>query len=398
MDYYTRFIKPVQGAQFPSEYDADSSMLADLIGRDVSAIAVRTLNLAVAGSIAIELPCRGFVPYFWVTDSLNKTRQPDGLVSVYIGTTQPNATIDQPFPAKHNRGFRGTFTKCYITWLAQTNTSVDLVFHKSCRTPWMTDDLAVSGGGGGNATLAGDNTFTGLNTFDQTATFENGVGFNSGAAIQDDGSGGLIFSGAEFSFDNAVTIGPLNIDGGGNISTGGGVTAGSISGDGSNLTGYAPGFNVANADNAFNISLSGGSGSFLFNNGGNIGFDFGYTDGAGHWNGMSSISFFSGGSISTDGAGGLNFIGTTNSMDSAGNCNFNSMNTGAYKLEGNALVESLSSDVFTFLPDASNTFTMNGNTGAFTCASLVPANGVSGSFTAGINTVTVTNGIITSIV
>lgn len=424
---YTRFIQPVQGAQVPSEYDADSSMLADLIGRDTAAIAIRTLDLSNSGSIAIELPSRGFVPYFFVTGDPIKTRVPNGLVSVYIGTTQPTSG-DQAFPAKHNRGFRGTFVKCYVSWVAQAGVSVDLVFHKSCRTPWMLDDFQLTSSSG-NATLAGDNVFTGSNTFTQCITapcYE----FPSGGALTDDTVGGFALTAPgeiEIGADGGVAF-TSNVDWLGHDITGVGTVnatsfqGGSFSGDGSPLTGYAPGFNVGNADNAFNISLSGTGGSLLYNNSGNLGYEFVSTDGVGNWNFLISIndtdpaanwfitaagdstwqggmqlngalqlgggpnlsytgffmgsgtsitslpllSFTTGGSISDDGAGGLNFIGTTNTMDSSGNTNLNSVNTGSYKLEGTTLVESLSMDVFTFLPDATHTFVMDGNSGNYT--------------------------------
>lgn len=64
--------------------------------------------------------------------------------------------------------------------------------------------------------------------------------------------------------------------------------------------------------------------------------------------------------------GSAAFANNVDTIDSAGNANFNSVNTGSYQLEGTTLVESLSMNVFTFLPNAANTFVMDGNAGSFT--------------------------------
>lgn len=140
-----RFQTPVQGKQYPSEYDIPSDLLADLLARDVATVVVQTLNLATAGTFVLTTPGRGFVPYFWRTSSSNKARVATGIISVFIGTEAPTGFEDS-FPAKHNRGFRGTFSKLYLSWNAQSDTSVDFVIHRSKRTPWMTDDSTQEAG------------------------------------------------------------------------------------------------------------------------------------------------------------------------------------------------------------------------------------------------------------
>lgn len=155
-----RFQAPVQGKQFQSEYDIPSDLIADLIARDVQCVVVQTLNLATAGSFVLTTPGRGFVPYFWATSSSNKQRVLNGLVSVFIGTEAPTG-FEDAFPAKHNRGFRGTFSKLYLSWNAQANTSVDFIIHRSKRTPWMTDDSLNDQASGAIDGLTGDVTASG---------------------------------------------------------------------------------------------------------------------------------------------------------------------------------------------------------------------------------------------
>lgn len=145
---YQRFRKPVMGEQIQSEYDFDSSELADLISRDIAPFQVFTIDLSTQplnGVLTLPVPGRAFVPYFWQTNSTNRTRQPSGLVNVAVNCDGSDAI--QVFPAKHNRGFRGSFATLALTWANQANTSVDFVIHKSCNTPWMTDDANLAAGG-----------------------------------------------------------------------------------------------------------------------------------------------------------------------------------------------------------------------------------------------------------
>lgn len=146
-----RFQTPPQGNQYPSEYDFGSDMLVDLNQRDISPLSVVTLNLAVAGTYYSNMPGRAWVAYFWQTGSAIKARKPAGFLSVYINQ---NAAVGDVFTAKHNRGYRGSYSQNYFTWAAQSGISVDIVFLKSKSTPWMTDALiTTSGGGGGGVTL-----------------------------------------------------------------------------------------------------------------------------------------------------------------------------------------------------------------------------------------------------
>lgn len=86
--------------------------------------------------------------------------------------------------------------------------------------------------------------------------------------------------------------------------------------------------------------------------------------------------------------GSVSLANGVDTIDPAGNANLNSVNTGSYQLEGTALVESLSSDVFTFLPNAANQFVMNGTNGTLTVGtstSVVVTPSASGSSSAEIS-------------
>lgn len=145
---YQRFLKPTPGAQFPSEYDIDSSSLADLIARNVAPLQVITIDLSsqpTGGKLTLPIAGRGFVPYFWQTNTTNRARQPSGLIDVAVNCD--GSDVSQVFPSKHNRGFIGSFSQLTLTWVNQANTSVDFIIHKSDLTPWMTDDAASSSSG-----------------------------------------------------------------------------------------------------------------------------------------------------------------------------------------------------------------------------------------------------------
>lgn len=148
MNHDQRFETPIQGQQFQSEYDLDSSMLIDLNQRDIAPLRVVTLDLSVAGSQYFNTAGRAFVPYFFVTGTTNKTQAPQGVVIAYVNeqsASNPNVALT----CKHNRGFRGSYAQMFFTWGAQTGISVDLVFLRSKRMPWMMTGVGSSSSSGG---------------------------------------------------------------------------------------------------------------------------------------------------------------------------------------------------------------------------------------------------------
>lgn len=137
---YKRFIKPDEGKEYPSEYDIPSDVIYDPIQRGTQPLVVVTIDMSVAGTRLLPIPGRAFVPYFWATNSTNKQRVLSGLVNVAINASDDGAA-ETLWPGKYNRGFRGSFTQLYLSWNAQSNTTLDFVILRSCYTPWMTDDF-----------------------------------------------------------------------------------------------------------------------------------------------------------------------------------------------------------------------------------------------------------------
>ena len=135
---YKRFVKPIEGVAYQSEYDMDSAVIQDPITRDTAPLIVTTIDVSVAGTKILNIPGRAFVPYFFDLSSTNKERVDAGFVNVYMNTVYAEGI---PFPAKHNRGYRGSFTQLFLSWPAQANTAVDFVILRSKYTPWMTDDI-----------------------------------------------------------------------------------------------------------------------------------------------------------------------------------------------------------------------------------------------------------------
>lgn len=133
-----RFQQDQMGPQYVSEYDLSSQEIGDNSKRNIGEIWTQTFDLSVAQVAPIELliPGRSFVPYGFTTATLltTRTRVSDILVFVGIGSIS-----EKPFPAKHNRGYVGSFTKLYLTWPAQANNSFDFVIHRSIRIPWQVD-------------------------------------------------------------------------------------------------------------------------------------------------------------------------------------------------------------------------------------------------------------------
>jgi len=143
---YTRFNQPSQGEQVQSEYDFDSSLIADALARGIAPFVVTTLDLSVAGSRTLNIPGRGFVAYYFQTNTVNDARASSGLITIAINND--GSEKSQLWQAKYNRGFRGSFSTLNLNWLAQSNTSARFIIFKSNQTPWMTDDSDTAAGGG----------------------------------------------------------------------------------------------------------------------------------------------------------------------------------------------------------------------------------------------------------
>ncbi len=133
-----RFEQAPQGEQFKSEYDIDSAMLADLLGRGVAPLKVITqIDLSSAGTLALPSEAGfGFVMY--AEDASTKAKYAEALVNVSINQVD---NVDQRaiFPAKSGRGFYGSFSKLFLQWPADSSGTYNVYFiiFKSRKYPWI---------------------------------------------------------------------------------------------------------------------------------------------------------------------------------------------------------------------------------------------------------------------
>jgi hypothetical protein len=130
-----RFQKPNEGEAYQSEYDFPSDELFDAVQRNVQAIKVVSgINLNSGGSLVIPFPGRGFVMYDYASG--NASRTPSGTALVLVQINDMNGDY---FPARHNRGYTGSFQALVLTWAFQAGLACDFVLFRSTRQPWMSD-------------------------------------------------------------------------------------------------------------------------------------------------------------------------------------------------------------------------------------------------------------------
>ncbi len=136
---YERFVRPVEGTEYPSEYDLKSALIIDPIERTTAPINKVTLDLTTArlpsDPYVIIQPGRAFVPYFFETGTVSKLRALTGSMNVRVNDDRPDKNIF----CVNNRGYRGGFIRLYLSWIAQPGISVDFITLRSWREPWMVD-------------------------------------------------------------------------------------------------------------------------------------------------------------------------------------------------------------------------------------------------------------------
>lgn len=129
-----RFQQTFQGEAITSEYDFDSDDVNDAYMRNVACIVTRTFDLSVAQLSPLELiiPGRALQVFDYVTTDVTKAPVATALV-----TGAFNDPGTDKFSLRYRRGFNGTYSRVYLTWLAQANTSMEMWFLKSTRNPWF---------------------------------------------------------------------------------------------------------------------------------------------------------------------------------------------------------------------------------------------------------------------
>lgn len=124
-----RYIKPDEGAEYPSRFDFSSDELLDLDQRRDSAYSVKTLDLSaqpIDPKTGLTAPFyewvksgRTYAAYFYAASDPLKTPI-GGLINV--ATQQYN---NDKFPVKNGRGVRCDFTRLYLSWDNQTTVDPD---------------------------------------------------------------------------------------------------------------------------------------------------------------------------------------------------------------------------------------------------------------------------------
>lgn len=147
---FFRHITPSGFKKWIDRYNYDGQEIQDLIQTAPVPLQVQTLDCTAAQSVSLLMnyPARAFVIYFYDSASPIKTIKPNGFVKVRINDDR----IENEFPAKHNRGFRGDYYRLFLSWPAQANTKADLVMHMFDDDPWETDSVTATGGAGGTVT------------------------------------------------------------------------------------------------------------------------------------------------------------------------------------------------------------------------------------------------------
>ena len=153
-DYYParRFKVPTTKRQYESPYDISSAELQDLIARKQSPIQKTTLNLTNARLQPLEIPYAGQAVVIFGSDgSVIRTVNTTALVWMQFnqfdsnildgGAVTPNA--QGGFPMKHARGFRGPFSRLFLTWPAQAGVWIDLIVYSSKELPWVDGESAT---------------------------------------------------------------------------------------------------------------------------------------------------------------------------------------------------------------------------------------------------------------
>lgn len=116
-----------------SPYDIPTSLIDDMIARNVRPWSVQTISLAAAGEMVLRIP--GFhIVIYGHDNSTNHAVNTTAYMECFWGDAKVEA---QGFPLKHARGLSGPFQALYLKWPAQSNVYVDIVVHSGMYNPWI---------------------------------------------------------------------------------------------------------------------------------------------------------------------------------------------------------------------------------------------------------------------
>lgn len=116
-----------------SPYDIPTSLIQDMIARNVRPFVVQRVDLTTAGQLTILVP--GFHIVIYGDDNTpNRASNTTAYMDLYW---EKIGGGDTPFPLKHARGFSGPFSELVLKWPAQPNVWANIVIHTGMHQPWI---------------------------------------------------------------------------------------------------------------------------------------------------------------------------------------------------------------------------------------------------------------------
>lgn len=139
---------PSAGMKYVDRYQMPSEDLQNLQQQNPDVLYVQTLDLSVARPLTdpleINTPGRAITllgyslsgVYAPQTNVGTEPSEPGVFVSCRINFNRE----ENAYPLKHNRGFRGNFTKLFLTWPAQANMGAKIIIFRYDATPWVNNE------------------------------------------------------------------------------------------------------------------------------------------------------------------------------------------------------------------------------------------------------------------
>lgn len=149
--FYRKFrqVMPADnGHKFITEYDIEGEELQTLQGQNPDVIYTQVLDLTTAqpvtNPIEVAVSGRAAVIYGYASGSAYNQ-----VANTGVEVTEPSAFCiarinfnreQNSMHFKHNRGFRGSFNKLFLSWPAQANVKALLVVFKADAQPWISGE------------------------------------------------------------------------------------------------------------------------------------------------------------------------------------------------------------------------------------------------------------------
>lgn len=133
-------------SQAANLYAIPPDLLNGIIANNNIPFYTMTLDLGTAQVDGLEIPVQGTSVVIRGYQSGSNTFAVD--TSVFVGMQLERYSPSNPImPLKHNFGFRGPFSKIYLTWPQQLNAGVSrmatLIIYKGMFAPWIDGSAAT---------------------------------------------------------------------------------------------------------------------------------------------------------------------------------------------------------------------------------------------------------------